>query len=226
MSSEKMTDTAAAEPMAATVESPVPAEVLAPQTVVIGRTVVVAVYEGALETMKRFFASVPDGVDVKFIQLQDNETTLLHQLALALSDESVPKEFVLVPAGTIPCGGVDMDALVLSTVYEDRAGKRHYDSGLPLFVRKDDALAVMEEVAEINGDAAASEEFAKRYIEACRPRPVVVSFNFGNYVTPVKRANPCEHVIIEALVRKKFLTSTPEGFRAMVPVLEKTFKDE
>lgn len=226
MSSEKNTGTAAAEPTAAAVESPVSAEVLATDTVVIDRTLVVAVYEGALETMKRFFTSVPDGVDVKFIQLQDNETTLLHQLALALSDESVPEEFVLVPAGTIPCGGVDMDALMLSTVYEDRAGKLHYDSGLPLFVRKVDALAMMEKVAAINGDVAASEEFAKRYIDACRPRPVVVSFNFGNYVTPVKRANPCEHVIIEALVRKKFLTSTPEGFRAMVPVLEKTFKDE
>lgn len=217
MSQAKNKSSVAAESQAAAVDSQVSMETM-PE---IKKTIVVAVYGGHLDIVKKVFESTPEGVDVKFIEVKD-EDCLLEELAIAISDESIPEEFVFVPAGTIPCGGIDMAALELPTVYEDKSGKRHFDSGLPLVIRKEDALDAIEEASSLS-NVDASEEFARRYIEALATRPVVVSFCFGNYVTPVRRANPCEHVIIEALARKKFLTSSPEGFDAMVPVLEKCF---
>lgn len=216
MSQAKNKSSVAAESQAAAVDSQVSMETM-PE---IKKTIVAAVYGGHIAIVKKVFESTPEGVDVRFIEVQD-DNCLLEELAIAISDDSIPNEFIFVPAGTIPCGGIDIAALELPTVYEDKSGKKHFDSGLPLVIRKEDALDVIEEVSSLSGDV--SEEFARRYIETLATRPVVVSFCFGNYVTPVRRANPCEHVIIEALARKKFLTSSPEGFDAMVPILYKCF---
>ena len=225
MAKKNQSEMVAAEAQAATVDASESSEIRLTGTITvpIALTIVVAVFEGTLDLVKKAYARLPEWINVKYIELKKNEVDLLSQAALAVSDESIPEKFVLVPAGTIPCGDFDLASFLLPTVYEDLSGKRHYNSGLPLLIEKGKALTVMESIAS---SSDASEEFAHRYIEIFRPRPVVVSFRNGNYVTPVKRANPCENVIIEAILRKKFLTSTPEGFRAMMPVLEKAFKDE
>ena len=48
-----------------------------------------------------------------------------------------------------------------------------------------------------------------------------VSFSFGNFITPVLRANPCENVVIEAFLRKFFVAASPEGFAAIAALAEK-----
>ncbi len=39
-------------------------------------------------------------------------------------------------------------------------------------------------------------------------------------MTPVYRANPCENLVIEAFVRKKFVTASPEGYKAIARLVD------
>ena len=190
--------------------------------------VVVGVYPGANNIVEKIFKNLPEDVVAVFAESTDTELGNLLQLVTeALADEAIPEEFIVVPCGCVPCGGVDLDAMRLTTVYIDKNGKKKYDNGLPMVIRKAAAMEVIEKLDQLYDEytppARLSEAFAEMYVKEHRPRPTVVSFLHGNYVTPVNRANPCEHVVIEALVQKKFITSNPEGFKAIIPVLEQTF---
>lgn len=243
MSKEKKTATVAAEEAAAaaavetaavpaaTEETPAPEQEDTYEGILeTAKTVlVVGVYPGAGDLVEKLYKGLPDDVVVVYAESTDTQLGNLVQLvAEALADDAIPEEFIVVPCGCVPCGGVDLDAMRLTTVYIDKQGKKKYDNGLPMVIRKADALEVLEELDILYDDSVApaviSEAFAEMYIKKHRPRPTVVSFQYGNYVTPVNRANPCEHRVIEALVQKKFITSTPEGFKAIVPVLENSLK--
>ena len=193
------------------------------------KVIVVGVYPGTGDIVEKIFKDVPEDVTVVYAEATDTERNCLVQLiAEAISDPALPEEFIVVPTGCVPCGGVDLDAMRLSTVYVDRNGNKKYDNGLPMVIRKSDALEVFDELETLCDDstdpAVVSETFAKIYVQRHRPRPTAVSFLHGNYVTPANRANPCEHRVIEALLQKKFITSNFEGFKAIIPVLEKSLK--
>ena len=40
------------------------------------------------------------------------------------------------------------------------------------------------------------------------------------------RANPCEHIVIEALIRKRFLYVSPAGWPAVTGLVKKLLKEE
>lgn len=190
--------------------------------------IVVGIYPGAADIVEKIYKNVPEDVTVVFTESSDtNLGSFLQLVTEALADPAIPEEFIAVPCGCVPCGGVDLDAMRLTTVYVNKNGKKKYDSGLPMVIRKSSAIEVLEKLEVLYDDSTRpdvlSEAFAEMYVKEHRPRPTVVSFLHGNYVTPVNRANPCEHVVIEALVQKKFITSNPEGFKAIIPVLEQTF---
>lgn len=149
------------------------------------------------------FRTVPEGTDTAAV------------LADIVADETVPDKFVLVMPGCVPCCHIDAE-LGVPVVYVEKSGKRIYDHGLPMEFDKEILVDVL---AQTGSDDA--EVLLKSYGDAAGLRPVEVGMSFGNYVTPVRRAAPCENRVIEALLRKKFLLCSPEGFSAIRNILEK-----
>ena len=68
------------------------------------------------------------------------------------------------------------------------------------------------------------EALAAKFNESCRT--MEVSFGFGNFITPVLRGTPCEHVVIEAFVRKFFVSASEVGFKAIEPLIKQLILKE
>ncbi len=189
-------------------------------------TVVIGVFTGTLQTVKKAFEALAEQVNVVYIESPSEDidiSDLTTLSALALSRDDIPDTFVLIPPGTIQCGDPDIASLQLATVYITKAAERQYYSRLPMVMNKQLVMELLqrEDITEAENP---NEEFSKAVIAYMAERPVEVSFSFGNYITPVLRANPCEHIVIEALLKKKFITSTEEGFKAIIPLLDKAKK--
>lgn len=145
--------------------------------------------------------------------------TLSDILAEVVANNLVCDDAVLVPAVCIPCAHVSLAELHTPYVFRTVTGKEHYSNRLPIPVDKSLAAAVL---STIEGD---DESVMEAYLTQVG-RPVVASFKEGNIVTPVLRGTPCENVVIEALLRKKYIVANPVGFNAIRPLLMKTFFNE
>ena len=75
-----------------------------------------------------------------------------------------------------------------------------------------------EEFAELN------ENFFRTYAEKHRTRALEVGISFGNYISPVTRGTPCGNKVIEAMMRKKFLSANKVGFEAITSEIMMTLK--
>lgn len=137
------------------------------------------------------------------------DTDIRTILELCIADSRIDDSFVLVPANTFPCSAVEPEELYLPVVYVDRQNKEHYAHRLPMAFSKDD-LAEYLPCTEDEG-----ESLVKGYVSKYRTRPVRVGYTFGNFVTPVLRANPCENIVLEGFLRRKFIAASPEGFSAI-----------
>ena len=73
-------------------------------------------------------------------------------------------------------------------------------------------------------DQLDDEAFVKAYVENNNGRPLEVAHGFGNFYTKVLRANPCENLVIEALIRKRFLYVGPAGWTAVEHLIRKLLK--
>lgn len=146
----------------------------------------------------------------------DVETDLREILEACIADERIADEFVLVPANTIPCSKVTLKELVVPLVYIDGRQREQHNHRLPMHFHKE---SLVEYLTESN---TTGEAFAKGYTERYRTRPVQVSFAFGNYVTPVLRPNPCENVVLEAFIKRKFVIANPTGFAAIESIIRST----
>ena len=138
-----------------------------------------------------------------------------HLLTLAIADNTVADEFVMVMPNTIPCSEVSAE-LYLPTVLVDANGKAHYNHRLPMVIRKESAVEMLGECAPIKSQ----EDFIKAYAEKHWGRPVQVSLHFGNYVTTVLRGTPCMNAVAEGLVRRKFVSANDVGFAAIEKLIE------
>ena len=69
-----------------------------------------------------------------------------------------------------------------------------------------------------------NEDFARAYAERHRTRALEVGMKFGNYISPVTRGTPCGNKVIEALMRKKFLSANKVGFEAIESEIIMTLK--
>ena len=134
-----------------------------------------------------------------------------------IADGKVADNFVLVPAGCIPCARIEYSELLTPKVYVTKLEKLQYDSGLPVSFDKMLLADFLPEYAH-----ASDEDFLEAYIKTHLVRPIWVSLNWGNYLSPVKRGTPCMNKVMEALVRKKFITASAEGWKAIEPLLKKT----
>ncbi len=141
-------------------------------------------------------------------------------LAGVIADSNVADDFILVPANCVPCAPVSVGELATPLVFVDVQGNRVYGERLPKPFSKEKLVEALP------ADGQTAEEFLKDYFKRNLHRPVEAGFRFGNIVTPVYRSNPCEHIVIEAFVRKKFVFATPGGYAAIARLIDQYLLNE
>ena len=147
--------------------------------------------------------------------ITDNFENFIDALGAIVADTAVAEDFVLVQANCIPCAPIRFAELQQAFVLIDSAKREHYLHRLPISFNK----AIL---ADCLGEEMDPEGFVRSYVLSNATRPVQASLQFGNIVSPVLRGDPCEHLVIEALLRKKFIVTSPDGWTAIAPLLQKT----
>ena len=180
---------------------------------------VLCAYPGKEELVKRIWDKMLPGVEKNAFTVEEGTPTT-DILAAVIADTEVADKFVLVPPVAIPCAPVSFEELQMPVVFKDSKGARHYDNKLPVFIDKGPMAQLLGEDRTDN-----PEKVMEAYITS-RGRAVEAAFKEGNFVTPVLRGNPCEHIVLEALVRKKYLTANQAGLEAITPLLRKALLDE
>ena len=191
--------------------------------------VVVMCHPGTLDLMKRIWEERLQNAQLIFIELDDPKEGLLDQLGRALAHENITPGFVLAPANLIPCSEITLDDLMIPVVYVTKDGKRVYDAVVPMTFDVEKAQELIEEmaIADTYSEeefAKLNEDFARAYAERHRTRALEVGISFGNYISPVTRGTPCGNKVIEALMRKKFLSANKVGFDAITSEITMTLK--
>lgn len=177
--------------------------------------VVVLAYKGTEEQVKRVWEKM--AVLPMIVLAYSDEEKLQDVLAKIVADESIADDFIFVPANVIPCKPVNLEELSVPYVYTTSRGERIYNSRVPMAFGKSKLVELLAA-----SDAKDDEEFIRVYYGRYRHYPIEVGFTFGNFITPVTRANPCEHGVMEALVRKRFISASAEGYKAISSLIEKT----
>lgn len=174
---------------------------------------VVCAYPGTGDQIARVWERMT-GVTPKTVTVTA-EKKMTDILAEIVADQEVADEFILVPANCVPCAPISMEELAGPFVFVDIQSFRHYNDRLPVRFSKE---LLVEELTqpEIPDD----EYFMKVYYKKYLHRPIEGGFRFGNLVTPVYRANPCENLVVEAFVRKKFVTASPAGYKAIAHLVD------
>ena len=191
--------------------------------------VVVMCHPGTLDLMKRIWEERLQNTALIFIELDESTEGLLNQLGRALAHKEITPTFVLAPANLIPCSEITLDDLQIPVVYVTKDGKRVYDAVVPMTFDVEKAQELIEEMAIADTYSAEefvklNEDFARAYAERHRTRALEVGISFGNYVSPVTRGTPCGNKVIEALMRKKFLSANKVGFEAIESEIIMTLK--
>lgn len=176
--------------------------------------VVVLAYKGTEEQVKRVWEKM--AVLPMVVLAYSDEEKLQDVLAKIVADESIADDFIFVPANVIPVKPVNLEELSVPYVYTTSRGERIYNSRVPMAFGKSKLVELLAA-----SDAKDDEEFIRVYYGRYRHYPIEVGFTFGNFITPVTRANPCEHGVMEALVRKRFISASAEGYKAISSLIEK-----
>lgn len=145
--------------------------------------------------------------------------SLKELLADVIAAPEFKNVFVLVPANLVPVATVTLDSLMVERVDVANDQKRYWGR-VPVSFTKDSLVDFLPENEE-----KADDDFVRKYLEAQGVRPAEVSHAFGNFYTKVLRGNPCENVVIEALIRKRFLYANQAGWSAIIGLLEKTLAE-
>lgn len=191
--------------------------------------VVVMCHPGTLDLMKRIWEERLQNTELIFIELDEPTEDLLNQLGRALAHKDITPEFVLAPANLIPCSEITLDDLMIPVAYVTKNGQKIYNAVVPMTFDVEKAQELIEEMAIADTYSAEefvklNEDFARAYAERHRTRALEVGISFGNYISPVTRGTPCGNKVIEALMRKKFLSANKVGFEAIESEIIMTLK--
>lgn len=176
--------------------------------------VVLSVFPGTGERMRRLWErALPEGVTVCVLEEPDPRRAL----AEAVANLEVADRFIFVGANTFPTHSISLEELRMPLVYVRKDGSRSYCHALPTTM---DKAAVVEIVTDESFDDVSDEAMFESLVPEGK-LPIEVGFSFGNFVTPVLRGNPCEHVVIEAFLRKKYIHASSEGWQAIEALIDK-----
>ena len=170
--------------------------------------VIVCAFKGTEAKMRALWQRATGDESIRVVPVEapdgGDRFDLIGVLSSLAGDEGVTERFTLVPPNTFPAKAVTPEELRLCTVYVSKGGKISHFSCLPLqFVKAD-----VREFLEGGLDA---EQLCDAQIDRITEVPVWAGYSFGNLVTPVLHANPCESVILEAFVRRKYVAPQSRG---------------
>jgi hypothetical protein len=174
----------------------------------------ICAYPGTESLMQKIWAKFLDFGSFQIISVSSD--SIVDTLARLNENGELPEECIFVPANTFPTAPIQRRELHTSLVYVTRDGKRTFAHRLPHVIKKSFLSDFISNTSSIT-----DEDFCKKQIDDFGFRPVEVGFAFGNYVCPVLRGNPCEHTVLEAFLRKKFITASREGFGAIEHLVRK-----
>lgn len=182
------------------------------------RTVVVLAYAGTEDHMRAVWElNCCERIVVKTYR----EQSLIELLEDIIADNEIGNEFVLIPANLIPVTRTSFNLLTIP--YADCYAKTiSFWGRVPVAFSKEDLAVFLPE-----NDQLSPEEFVRKYIKDARDeRALIVSHEFGNFFTKVLRANPCENVVIEAFITKRFVYANEQGWPAVEAILKKLAKND
>lgn len=182
------------------------------------RTVVVLAFAGTEAQMRTVWeANCSEKIVVKTLAEQSFKEVLEDIIA----DNEIGNEFVLVPANLIPVTRTSFN--VLTIPYVDCYVKTlSFWGRVPVAFSKEELAVFLPANDQLN-----PEEFIRKYLKEVRnERALMVSHEFGNFYTKVLRSNPCENIIIEAFITKRFVYANEQGWPAVVTILEKLAKND
>lgn len=148
------------------------------------------------------------------IETVAEEITSLAEALIA--DNRVADDFVLVAPNTFPTHKLGPEDIATPVVYVDAKGNRTFAHRLPQIHSKEILTTLLAEKEFWN-----PEEFARREMLASGRFPIEVGMSSGNFVTNVFRSAPCEHKVIEALIKKKFISCNPDGWNGITGIVDK-----
>lgn len=191
--------------------------------------VVIICHRGTIDLMKRIWESRLANTEMIFLETDKEGMSLVEQLGMALAHERITPTFVLAPANLIPCSEINLDDMMVPVVYVAKNGEKSYSATMPMTFDVQKAQDLLREILteDTYTDqelAYLSETFARKYAKNHRTRAIEVGMSFGNYISPVTRGTPCGNKVIEAMMRKKFLSANEVGFAAIASEIEMTLK--
>ncbi len=157
------------------------------------------------------------------IPLENADTPFHEAMARILAEDIIPDTFILVPANCFPTRNMNIaDLLAFRLRLRDNGSKEH-TTGLPVLI---EATAALKAIELLETSEFTEEEFLEQYngIARAGELPDEMSMSFGNIVAYVKAPNPCRSKVIEAMVRKKFICTSAEGFSAIKDLLAEMYE--
>ena len=154
--------------------------------------------------------------DFKLIPVKQDESLKDILLEKVIADPEIEDRFVLVPANLVPCAKISLEELCCPAVYVFKEKETWWGRTPVVF----DKTALEDFLPE--NDTLSDEEFVKKWVKThLTRRPLLVSREWGNYISVVLRADPCWARTAEAMVRKKFIFANPTGFNAITSQIVK-----
>lgn len=168
--------------------------------------------------------------DIAIIPIEVEDGAFSEVVDRLLADENIPDTFTLVPTNCFPTHRIGLADLVAYRVrrMKEKAGSDKWTvtsrTGLPFLFEATAALQTLERL----GDTYSEEEFLDAYNKVAHPDelPEEIGMTFGNTVSYAILRPKCMATVAEALVRKRFICATGEGFTAIKDQLALLVKNE
>lgn len=176
---------------------------------------IILAYPGTESLISRVWAKDID-IPFRIIPFEEGDS-LISILEDVIAMNDVDRVFAVAPANLVPCAPISWDELQLPRVDVLKQDNVMYWGRVPVCFDKEllvDNLPVDDELDD--------ESFVRAYVKMFYAgRPEQVSHSFGNYIVKVLRGTPCESVVIEGLMHKRFLYANAVGWAAVADLIEK-----
>lgn len=176
---------------------------------------IILAHPGTESLMSRVWAKNID-IPFRIIPFEEGDS-LISILEDVIAMNDVDRVFAVAPANLVPCAPISWDELQLPRVDVLQQNNVLYWGRVPVCFDKEllvDNLPVDDELDD--------ESFVRAYVKSFYAgRPEQVSHSFGNYFVKVLRGTPCESVVIEGLMHKRYLYANAVGWAAVADLIEK-----
>lgn len=181
-------------------------------------SIIVLAHPGTEMLVKRIWNKHFTTQDVDVLTFPEG-ASLKDMLTYVIVTPEYENKFVLVPANLVPVAPVSLEDLLVARVDVANDQKRFWGR-VPVTFTKEALVEFLPENEDLDDNA-----FVQEFLKSTGVRPAEVSHSFGNFYAKVLRGNPCENVVIEAFIRKRFLYANQVGWNAITGLLEKTLTE-